>query len=324
MATGSPLPVPIPVPSTRPLPDIRVPQLPAPRSPVPFFLPFFYDVAFAALRHLPLGAVRRLAGPIGDLCYLALGERRRILLGNLRLTAPTASEMQRKRLARHTFRNLIACQIDSFRLPSASKAELQAWVSVENFEYFEAALAVGKGVIVVTPHFGAYDLGGAWLASLGYPVHAMVEDLAPEMLDAVNRIRSATGMKVISRNKGVLSAYRLLKQKEILILVADRVIGDGAGAVEVPFASGIRPVPTGPAAFSISSGAPIIVGHVKLNPGGRTRYLVSFHPPIIPTADRSDDRETLTRLIVDQLASEILRHPDQWFVFQPQWVSRDR
>ncbi|MBK8058763.1 MAG: lysophospholipid acyltransferase family protein [Gemmatimonadetes bacterium] len=192
-------------------------------------------------------------------------------------------------------------------------------------EHLDAALALGKGVVVATAHLGPYEFGGAWLALAGYPVHAMVEDIDPETNAAMALYRKATGMKLISRSGGLRAAIRVLRDREILLLVADRVVGRGSEGLAVPFGDGVRAVPTGPAALALATGAPIVTGHIARNRGRGPRYLVRLEAPIsaTPTGDTSRDRDALTGQVAQRLAAAVQAHPDQWFVFQPEWIRLD-
>ncbi|MGQ0537587.1 MAG: lysophospholipid acyltransferase family protein [Gemmatimonadaceae bacterium] len=262
-----------------------------------------------------------LARCIGAASYNLLGERRRILLGNLRRTAPTASAAERRRLARNTFRYIAESQADLLRLPSRPPNEILGLMDMAGMEHLDAALALGRGAIVVTGHISNYELGGACLAARGYPVHAMVEDVRAELLDVLRRYRTATGMHIISRNRGKRDAYRVLTSGGVLVLVADRVIGKDAQGQVVPFGNGRRAVPQGPATLSLATGAPIVVGSVTRTRTGRTRYLATFEPPLMPDKTEADAASELTRRVAERLAAAVRAHPDQWFVFQPEWVS---
>jgi lauroyl/myristoyl acyltransferase len=161
------------------------------------------------------------------------------------------------------------------------------------------------------------------MAARGFRVHAMVEDLDPETLDALALYRRATGMELVSMKQGIRSVFRLLDERAIVLLVADRAIGDGRGAVAVPFAHGVRPVPPGPATFAMAKRTPIIVGHIVRNPARRPRYVVHFGPPILAEGDGEAARLRLTRLVTERIADAAQRYPDQWYVFQPQWMPND-
>lgn len=272
----------------------------------------------------PLPLARLLARSAAAAAYVLLGERRRMLLRNLAFTAPRRNDKERLELARRTFGNIAECQTDLLRLPGRPPNELLDAIEAHGLEHIRDALALGRGVVVITGHLGNYELGGAWLAAQGYPAHAVVEDVNPAILALLERYRTATGMRTISRNRGARDAYRVLRSGEILLLVSDRVIGDSTDAIEVPFCEGRRAVPTGPATLALATGAPIVVGFVVRTHGGPRRYGVYLEPPIMPDGTEPDAVVTLTRRIAERLSAAVRDYPDQWFVFQPGWMASDR
>ncbi len=282
-------------------------------------------LAVRLLGVIPVAPVRWVARGAGSLAYLLAEHRRATLLENQAALVPNASLAEQRRRAKRTFRNLVEAAVDLWRLPSMPRDDFLALVQVEGREHLDAAMAMGKGVVAVTPHLGPYELGGAWLAQAGYPVHAMVEVLDPELNAALALYREATGMKLISRNSGVRASLRLLRERQILLLVADRVVGDGTDGVVVPFGDGWRAVPTGPAALALATGAPIVVGYITRNADRNTRYLVRLEPPILPqdSGDAHHDRQALTRRVAERLSLAVQSHSDEWFVFQPEWIRRD-
>jgi KDO2-lipid IV(A) lauroyltransferase len=197
-------------------------------------------------------------------------------------------------------------------------------VDIQGLEHLDAARKLGRGVIVVTAHLGNYEIGAAALAAMGYPVHGVVEDVEPEILALLEKYRTATGMRTISRNRGARDAYRVLKSGEVLLLVADRVIGDVSDGVEVPFCDGRRAVPRGPAQLALAAKAPVIPGFAVRTPNGPRRYRITLEPPIMPEGTEPDAVLTLTRTIADRLSAAVHAHPDQWFVFQPGWIAGER
>lgn len=275
-------------------------------------------------RLTPAPIARGVGRAAARVAYTWLPSRRAILLDNLSRTAPDASRETRTRLVRNTFGYIADCQVDLYRLVGRPPNEVPAMIDGRGVENLEAARRLGRGVIIVTAHLGNYELGAAWLGALGYPVHGMVEDVEPEMLTLLERYRTATGMRTISRNRGARDAYRVLKSGEVLLLVADRVIGDTSDALEVPFCQGRRAVPRGPAVLSLATGAPIVIGIAVRTPDGPRRYRIVLEPPIMPDGTEPDAASTLTRRVTDRLAAAVREYPDQWFVFQPGWITGER
>lgn len=276
--------------------------------------------AIALARWLPPGIFRALATVLGALGFFVAGRRRAVVQDTLRRLAPQASGAQRRRLARRLFRNLLQDASDLFRLPSLGRGKLLALIEIEGLEELRRALELGRGAIVVTAHVGPYELAAAYLAVIGLPVHAMVEDIDPETNAALRAYRSATGLQLISRNTGVRSLYRLLAQGQCVLLVADRVIGKGSGDLMVPFGNSSRAIPTGPAALALATGAPLVIGHIVRSSSPGARYHLRIDPAISPVGHSRDE---LTRTIGARFNTLVQAHPDQWYVFQPDWEPRD-
>jgi lauroyl/myristoyl acyltransferase len=266
--------------------------------------------------------MRWIARRVGGLASVLAFRRRAIVMENLAWLAPALSNGERRRATRRTFANMLGAAIDLWRLPSLRAGELDALVGVEGREHLDAAVAMGRGVIVVTGHLGPYELGGAWLAQQGYPVHAVVEELDPETSAALALYREATGMKLVPRSAGIRALIRLLRDRQLVILVADRVVGKGTDAMAVPFGSGSRAIPTGPAALALATGAPIIVGVITTARRTPPQYLVHLKRAIVVTESGANrpDRDTITQKIGEELSAAVQAYPDQWFVFQPHWI----
>jgi lauroyl/myristoyl acyltransferase len=273
------------------------------------------------LKVMPYGLARVVAITAGNISWLFLKERRRILEGNLSHIASQKTPAERRKLVRSTFRNFALCSIDFLKLPLMSKQEVADLVEIYGLENLDQALAGGKGAILVTGHLGTWDFAGAFLAALGYPIHAVVEDIEPETYKVFEQYREATGMKTISLERGALPSLRVLKKKELLVLVGDRAI-HGQG-LAVDFCGGKRVIPGGPAAFVLKTGASLVIGYMIINPrGSRKRYKAVIGPVMKPEAVGARDEQGYTQAVADALCEGIRAYPDQWFVFQPQWVEK--
>jgi lauroyl/myristoyl acyltransferase len=279
--------------------------------------------AIATLRFTPVPLARALAAAAGTLAWAVQGDRRRTIERNMSFLAPDKSVVQQRRLARRAFRNFAVTAVDVFRLPSLSPEELSALFDIRGLEHVDTALARGRGLVIATAHLGPYELASGCVAALGYPVHGMVENLEPQVLEALASYRSATGMQLVNMKDGLRAAYRILGQNHILALVADRAIGDTRGAIEVPFGSGTRLLPVGPAVFAQTTGAALITAFTSPNPKRRPRYLMEFHPPLYAEGRDEAERIRLTKVVTERMAEAVQRNPDHWFVFQPNWITRE-
>jgi lauroyl/myristoyl acyltransferase len=102
--------------------------------------------------------------------------------------------------------------------------------------------------------------------------------------------------------------------------VSDRALS-GRGFV-VDFGQGRRVLPGGPARFAIRSGAALIPFYVVLNRESTSKrpYLGFFEAPIAVDRSGIESPEQLTQTMAEAMARVVRRFPDQWFVFQPEWL----
>jgi KDO2-lipid IV(A) lauroyltransferase len=279
--------------------------------------------AIAAARVVPPRVAYAVAWLAGSLGYVLARARRRVLLQNVASLRPELRPAERQRTALRTFINFFQAAVDLFRLPSMPREVLERLVVFNGRQHLDAAMGYGKGALLVTSHLGPYELGAAVIAASGYPSYAMVEDLDPETNRALAQYREATGLKLFSRDLGPRSMYRLLEQGNVVLLVGDRIVGHGSEGIAMAYGGGRRRIPSGPAAFSIATGAPIIVGHITRTATPFPRYEITLEPPILPPERTPEATRELTSLVGRRLAAAATMHPDQWYVFQPEWLASD-
>ena len=91
-----------------------------------------------------------------------------------RVLGPDVSEQTSEKTAEECFATYGRYWAEAFRIPTLSRAELDAGMSWEGMGHVEAGLQHGKGVILGMPHIGGFDGGGPWFAAPGFdtPVFA--------------------------------------------------------------------------------------------------------------------------------------------------------
>ena len=283
---------------------------------------FLFRAATLAVGIVPRPVAAALASLGADVCWLVLRARRRVVEQNLQFIAPDRSAHERRQLGKRTFRNLAACMLDFLRVPALSATELEVMLEWSGREHLDRALAHGRGAIVIGAHVGNFEIGGPAVAALGYPIYAYVEDqeIPPSMYRAYERCRSATGLRLIPLSNGARAGRRALADGAIVALLADRVIS-GAGR-EVAFAHGRRFIPTGPAAMARWSGAPVLFFYLVLHPAGSPRYIGAIEPVELDASLDADG--ALIAWTAARVSRLVMDYPDQWFVFQPEWLERQR
>ena len=284
---------------------------------------YAYRAGAAAVRLAPHRVSAAAAGILGGVFMRRMRGRRAMVARHLqRVHGPQLQGRALDHEVRRTFDSYARYWLEVFRIPSMSHAEIAAKMSYEGLDRVDAALAEGRGVIIVTPHLGAWDFGGAWLGVHGgYRMTMVAEPVEPpELFEWFSAQRRELGLTVVPLGPSSGSAVlRALHANDLVALICDRDIG-GSG-VEVEFFGERTKLPAGPATLAIRTGAPILPVAVYYE--GRDSHHAVVRPPVpVERAGRlRDDVGRVTQLIAGELEVLIRRAPEQWHLLQPNWPS---
>jgi KDO2-lipid IV(A) lauroyltransferase len=285
----------------------------------------YYLVRFmvAVLKRLSWKWSYRVGVFLGDLAYYILWGYRDIARDNLRFVfSGKLSEVQIDRLIREVFRNIGRGAIEFIRLPLIGIHRIDDFVTIEGSEHLRRALDRGRGAILVTGHFGNWELGGAALAMKGYPVTVLAFPQANRYTDRmINDSRTQAGMRVVpTGGTSVKDAIVCLREKATLIALIDQnAYGNG---VFINFFGAPASTVRGPAALALKFGCPL-VPVFSLRDNGKHR--VVFHEPLDPisTGDREKDIAETMAALTRIVESYVRLYPEQWFCWlHPRWQTR--
>lgn len=283
-----------------------------------------FRVLTGLLGVLPERAARWLGSALGWLAGSVLRVRRDVVLGNLRLAFPDESEAWHQRIASASYRHLGRESIATFRLDRETPASIRDRTEiVEGFDLVEAAHARGDGLILLTGHFGNWEIAGAAMAARGIPVDGVA---TTQRNPAFNRdlvaSRERLGIHIVPRDDAPRRILRGLRQGRAAGLVGDQNVQ--TGGIMVPFFGTPAPTAKGAAVFSLRTGAPIFVGAAIAQPGSRYRYRIRIQlVSITPTGDLETDAAELTRAHTHALEQAVREAPEQYFWVHRRWKKRE-
>jgi phosphatidylinositol dimannoside acyltransferase len=264
-----------------------------------------------------------------DVAYRRQGPRIRRLRQNLRrVLGPEASEEHLDRVTREGVRSYARYWMETFRLPSLPLDRVLAGVdaTTEGVEHLDNAHAQGRGVIVVLPHMGNYEIAGAWLVRHGLPFTTVAERLRPDALfERFLAYRQKLGMEVLPLTGGDQPPADVLAERlragGTVCLLGDRDMT--ASGVEVDFFGERATMPAGPALLAIRTGASLLPVSLWHLPGGWGQRV---HPPVaIPVDGPLRERiRVVTQRVADTFAAAIAEHPSDWHMMQRLWLSDAR
>lgn len=284
---------------------------------------YLFFIAQKIVELLPVRISMGLADIGGTVYYYTVKKKRDQAKRNIRrVLGPDATKRDVAKTARKMCRYYAKYWIEIFWIPSLDKEYILDRFHTEGKEYFETVLALGKGMIVVLPHYGSWEAGAVYLASQG-KFSAVAEVLKPpELFKLFCDLRESIGIKIFPfdhKPKTRIKMIDFLKEGGMLALLADRDLR-GTG-VEVEFFGEKTTLPPGPAALAFKSGAPILCVSVIKNDDGT--WTGRAGAPIYP--DIEGDRRAVINQVMQQIAHElenlIREDPAQWHMLMPAWPS---
>jgi KDO2-lipid IV(A) lauroyltransferase len=278
-------------------------------------------LAFLA-RALPLGWGLAVGAGLGRFAFDVLRVRRRVTLENLRLAlGDRTTEAERVRIGRSSYANFGRLLIEFARFPKLRPETLRDRVTCRGLDRVDAALARGKGAIVLSPHFGNWELLGVSFRLLGYPMNFLVGEQHNQAVnDLMNRLRAGTGVGIIPRGYTIRGVIEVLRRNELVALLGDQ--DARRHGVFVDFFGRPASTPKGPASFAQKTGAPILPAFMVRKEGGMHELVIEAPIEPVATGDRDEDIRSLTQAHVRVLEAYIREYPDHWFWPHRRWKSR--
>jgi len=280
---------------------------------------------------LPRAIAMKLGTLFADLIYnlYLLTPHRQHIYRNIDLTLPELSDREKWRLSRTHIRRLTRSIVDLMRFPVLTPEVEREILTIQGAEHFQAAYEKGRGVILVSAHYGCWELLGAAIARLGSRLHVLVQrPTTPAFDELFNEYRQLVHVQT-HYNTNVMSlrhVFRALKAGEVTGFLIDQH-GESEDMFGMFFGKRVS-VPGGPAFFSLKSGAPIVPVFIRRLPDDR--HLVRFHPALEVIDSSIDAGETekekqsqiaqnLTQQAYDLIEQVIRENPDDWLWTYNRW-----
>lgn len=267
-------------------------------------------------RLLPFRLSRWYLGLLGALYFWCHAKERRLIRRTAQyVLGPDSARGRSRRTIRRIFRGIIDHYHEKLFLAYSNFPRLLRFldrrISVDGEADLKAALAQGKGVILVTGHFGAVEFLPGCLAVKGYPVSMICRFQTNHLKETLYQRAQAVGMDIIDAASGnvFLTAVKALKAGRILITEADEF--DEWRPQEhsqVTFLGSRLPADKTLELLKKRSGAPVVMGLMH-RLGGR-RYALRITP--VAAAGAAEAVQVSPRCLA-VLEKAIWAEPPLWY-----------
>lgn len=279
-------------------------------------------------------APRRLLDPVstvgGDFVrWLAangreMREELRLLFRDRPLPGPEG------RIIRDTYREAMFNEIEVLRYPDLNPGTIDGTCVIEGREHLDAALARGKGAIVLIGHFGANQMIMPALGHKGYPMNQLsapppvwadilretrTTPLWEKVLDRRWALEKRLPVQHINVFKFLRPAFECLQDNQVLGLAFDG--GGGQKHTQVKLVEREAWVSVQPIQLWRKTGAALLPT-VVIRPPGQRLHRVIIEPPLDwqpVKGDRDEETRRNMQAYVDRFSAWVARHPDHYLQF---------
>ncbi len=272
---------------------------------------------------IPQKIAYSLGVALGKVLELSLIKRKKICLINLDIAFKNQfSKEYKEKIISDMYKNLGKNIVGFFRIPKITKDNFRNYVEIENEEILIRAKKQGKGIIVITAHFGFWDILPLYFAFYGYGANFITKYVKNK---SVNKFwmeyRSYGGVNPIYKKNSSRQIINLLKKGESVGFVIDQNMNERNG-VFVDF-FGVKACTTdAPAKLAIKYGSPVIP--IFCIRKGNEKFLMKVEKPLTVRKfqDLEESVKYLTRECTKVLEKYIIQYPDHWIWMHKRWKTR--
>lgn len=260
----------------------------------------------------------------GRLIQRFLPLRGEVVMANLRrVFGDVVGEAEIARLAAAHYGHLWRLMGEFIRFRWLTPSQKMALVSVEGLDHFLAARDRGKGILILTGHFGNWEVsttaGLALFPEMRGKFHFVRRPIKPDWLDRlVTRRFERAGFGVFSKRDSLDAMLECLAKGDAVVLPFDQHAGPPDG-IEVDFLGHPAWTFKSLAIIALSTGAPVLPASSWREPDGR--HVLRFEAPLSPieNANTTEAIRRNTRAYNAALERLVVRHPEQWYWVHRRW-----
>jgi KDO2-lipid IV(A) lauroyltransferase len=274
-----------------------------------------FKVGGVAVRILPRRWLFAFSNGLANLAYLLIRGYRTRSIMNLRVAlAGRAGACERRAIVRRTLRNFFRACVEMIIAMESSDEERRAAVSVDGLEHLEAAIAEGKGVIILSAHLGNFFLVGTRLAVAGYPVHMLINQPSnskfAKLLDEFRRQIKIRTIHARPRQQALRNLNSVLRSNGIAIMIADEY-RKGNGIPTTLFGRTVF-ARRGPATIAARTGAAVVPACLVRQGDDSLRLLIEPELELARPGSRQREAAENVAIMTRWLEKTVRAYPDQW------------
>jgi len=271
---------------------------------------------------LPWASLGRWGRRLGRLAWYLAPVRKSVVLDNLtHAFGDELSADEIRALARRFYETLGITLLEFCALRRMDADRIGELIVIENESYLEELRARGQGAILVSGHFGNWELMGAAINARGYPIRFLAKTQANPYIDRIqNELRAGSGLGIIRIGPSLKEMIRALRGGALMGMLADQDAGPQGHFTS--FMGRPASVYRGPAIYAHRFGYPLMTGFTFRQEDGT--HLLRINPPhrIDPDWDEETVVARLTEAHTRDLETAVRAAPENYWWVHRRWKTR--
>lgn len=284
-------------------------------------------VAYFAVRFLnfifgfiPVGVLLWIGRRLGIVAFMVNRKRRVIAYANLKAAFSNEKSPEELRaITKRVYQNVVQTFIEVLNLTKVNRKYVDRYVEIIDMDRIKNASASGRGTILLTAHFGDWELSSLVSSVVGFPIHVLVREQKMKRLnELLNRLRESNGCKVIRKGMDVKNLIRELRAAHIVGILADQ--DAGKNGMFVNFFG--RPTSSHAGTMEIAKHTDsIILPNFIVRTGGANHKLYLEEYIDFRNITSADPVKEALQKYMSLLERYVRQYPDQWLWLHKRWKS---
>ncbi|MBN1526733.1 MAG: mitochondrial fission ELM1 family protein [Candidatus Omnitrophica bacterium] len=269
---------------------------------------------------VPISASLWLGRRFGTIAFMVNRKRRLVAYANLKSAfAAEKSPRELRRITKKVYQNMVQTFMEVLNLTKVNKAYRDRYVEIINLESIRDAAKSGRGCILLTAHFGDWELLSLTSAIIGFPILVLVREQKMRRLnELLNALRESKGCKVVRKGMETRDILKALRGGGIVGILADQ--DAGKNGVFVDFFG--RPTSTHSGAMEMAShtGCIILPNFIVRTGGPYHKVYLEKYIEVPKEAGEGEIRKAV-QSYMSLLEAYVRKYPDQWLWLHKRWKS---
>ena len=280
-------------------------------------------LAVRAIGALPRPLAHAAGILIGGLVYHLHPRLRRVGRRNLEIAFPEKTPAERRKILRAVYVSLGRLLGEACLFPHYTRDNVGEIAVYQGFENFDAAEKCGNGVLLLTAHFGGWEVGSFFHSLCGHPMQIVVRPLDNPYVNAlVTRYRGLHGNTLLGKQEFARGLIAAMRSHATVGILMDTNMTPPQG-VFVDFFGIPACTASGLARVALHTGAAVVPAFTIWDPVLR-KYRVEFDRPVklVRTGNYEADAIANTARFTKIIEEYVRRYPDQWLWVHRRWKTR--